>query len=442
MGSDVSRPSEQQSGFAKRRGSSKKMTQMSRRLSMGPPSSKKEADPPPSIRVGGSTGVLSVEDNDNELLAAYQQQGSQQSSRLSLSIDQLNTPRSRSGSSSSQSPTKPKHRCSLSLKNRQLIQSCFNNPHENIGYRILKRAAERRKDFGRFYMAVSAEQREQIGDTIKMLLKKSVACVECADDELLSLAIEFGQRFVEYRLHGFKADYFAALADSTITECVLLDAAVHPAALTLNAFSQFITMLFSSVRDGFYTEMRRLRRISNSFSTVSNGSVSRKKLSVEDALKGADREKLQQQSAVAQQDGGDGRRGSNGGSPANRRGSNTSPRSLSPSEEKIAHSKSASPFGGSSQEEELVAAEQPKKGGKQRKSNSRSPSRKISPGSTGSSAGGYGGIGQMKAKDELKLITAEFLNSGVSPQHQQMAFGKENSNGTVTEEKPRMAVAI
>lgn len=57
------------------------------------------------------------------------------------------------------------------------------------------------------------------------------------------MAAETGQRFVEYRSLGFKADYFAVLADSTITECVLLDAAVHPAATTLSAFSQFITMV-------------------------------------------------------------------------------------------------------------------------------------------------------------------------------------------------------
>lgn len=38
--------------------------------------------------------------------------------------------------------------------------------------------------------------------------------------------------------------YFGLIfKDSTITECVLLDAAVHPAAVTLNAFSQFITMV-------------------------------------------------------------------------------------------------------------------------------------------------------------------------------------------------------
>lgn len=341
MGSDVSHP--EANSFIKRRGSSKKMP---RRLSMGPPNMGEPQQDPPSIRVGsGSTGVLNDDENEGEV----QYTGSQ-SSRHSLSTDQLNTPRSRSGSSGDQSPTKAaKHRCTLSYKNRQLIQSCFNNPHENIGVRILKRAAERRKDFGRFYMAVSAEQREQIADTIKVLLKKSVAGIHNADEELQMMAAETGQRFVEYRSLGFKADYFAVLADSTITECVLLDAAVHPAATTLSAFSQFITMLFSSVRDGFYQEMRRMRRISNSFSIHSNGS-SRKKLSVEDALKAA--EKLHQNAAAENATSGNGNLSAN-----------ASPRSLSPAADEVAVAannkkrnsiemgrKSPSSFGSSSQE--------------------------------------------------------------------------------------------
>jgi hypothetical protein len=45
---------------------------------------------------------------------------------------------------------------------------------------------------------------------------------------------------VSYRAAGFKADYFAAVADSTITECTFLDNAVHPAHQTLAAFSQFV----------------------------------------------------------------------------------------------------------------------------------------------------------------------------------------------------------
>jgi hypothetical protein len=46
-----------------------------------------------------------------------------------------------------------------------------------------------------------------------------------------------------------------------------LDNAVHPAHQTLAAFSQFVGIVFTSVRDGFYAGMRKMRRSSHSFST-------------------------------------------------------------------------------------------------------------------------------------------------------------------------------
>ncbi|KAL3081677.1 hypothetical protein niasHT_035017 [Heterodera trifolii] len=328
---------------------------VSRRMSMGagiPPKT-------PTIRVGGSTGFLDVNNENCETTA-----GDGDSPRLSLSIDQLSA-RSRSGSqaSGSQSPNKmpqKQRRCSLTVKYRQLIQGCFNNPHENIGVRILKRSAEKRKDFGRFYISIGAEHCARIADILKQLLKKSVANIYGGDEELQSLANEFGSRFVDLRLLGFKADFFAVLADSTTMECVLLDAAVHPANVTLNAFSQFITMLFSAVRDGFYTEMRRLRRTSNSFTINPNApNTMMKKLSVDDnikvsrALQGA--------------------------------------RSISPSPELETCQKSAqsSPIGHGSQES--ITDHQP-----QQNNNNGTNSRKISPES-------------LQAKEEIRLLTAEFM---------------------------------
>uniref|UniRef100_A0A915ERV0 Uncharacterized protein n=1 Tax=Ditylenchus dipsaci TaxID=166011 RepID=A0A915ERV0_9BILA len=204
---------------------------------------------PPAIKVGNSISC-----NENLLGAGLPQQ-----TDTKLTID--NT-RSRSAVLATL----------LSSTNTEL----FSKPHENLGRRILKRTAEKRKDFGRFYLGLNGEQKDDVEDTIKTLLKKSVANVEFMD-EVQRLAEEFGERFVQYRTLSFKADYFSSIADATITECVFLDNAVHPAHLTLSAFSQFITALFSSVRDGFYNEMKRLRRTSNSFSTGSNGSARREK---------------------------------------------------------------------------------------------------------------------------------------------------------------------
>ncbi|KHN79673.1 Uncharacterized protein Tcan_11779 [Toxocara canis] len=224
---------------------------------------------PPAIKVANS---MSCSDN---LLNADFGQTRRKSSKFSLEFD---SSRSRSGSTSSARSTTSRMKHPIAIRNRQLIQSCFQNPHEILGKKIMKRACEKRFEFGLFYLKLDSEQKDSIEENIKILLKKAVANIDFID-EVQRLAEEFGAKHVQYRTQGFKPDFFAICADATITECAFLDNAVHPAHQTLNAFSTFITMVFSSVRDGFYAEMRRMRRTSNSFSIGSNSSFQRKKFS-------------------------------------------------------------------------------------------------------------------------------------------------------------------
>ncbi|EFO19513.2 hypothetical protein LOAG_08980 [Loa loa] len=198
------------------------------------------------------------------------------SSRSSL---ELNINRGRSGSiCSSRSMSRQKH--PISIRNRNLIQSCFQNPHEIIGHKILQRVYEKRNGFAKFYDKLSSDEKDDIEEGIKVLLKKTVANINFID-EVQRLAEEFGGKHVKFRVLGFKPEFFGVYADATITECIFLDNAMHPAHQTLTAFSSFITMVYSSVRDGFYGEMRRMRRTSNSFSTDSNSSHMRKTVSGE-----------------------------------------------------------------------------------------------------------------------------------------------------------------
>ena len=68
------------------------------------------------------------------------------------------------------------------MRYRQLIQSCFQNPHEVVGRKILKRAAELRPDFAKFYVALTQDQREEIEESIKLLLKKTVCNIDFLDE--------------------------------------------------------------------------------------------------------------------------------------------------------------------------------------------------------------------------------------------------------------------
>ncbi|KAK5978801.1 hypothetical protein GCK32_001192 [Trichostrongylus colubriformis] len=188
--------------------------------------------------------------------------------------------RVRNGSSNSRNGQKHP----LSMKMRRLIGSCFSNPHEMVGKRIMKRACDSREEFATFYTSLELDQREELEESMKILLKKVVTNIDFLD-EVTRLSEEFGQGFVELRTHGFRPDYFAIMADATIMECTHLDSAVHKAHTTTQAFSQFGALVFSSVRDGFYKEVRRMRRASNSFSIGSNSSMRRKKPSDSDGAR-------------------------------------------------------------------------------------------------------------------------------------------------------------
>ncbi|CEF68410.1 Globin-like domain and Globin, structural domain-containing protein [Strongyloides ratti] len=238
---------------------------------------------PPAIKVGHFNSFSSNDnnpknqslndENKNNLLIPRRV-----SSKTSLASNTEAVSLSRSGSSASKRSDSVKQRHPITQRYRQLISSCFNNPHENIGKRVMKRTCEKRPEYSKFYRNLDNETREEIDELIKVYIKKAVANIDFLD-EVQRLSEEIGERFVFYRTYGFKADFFTTIADAIITECSFLDNAVHPAHMTLAAFSHFIGIMFTSVRNGFYNEIRRLRRSSNSFSMSSNGSFRHKKLS-------------------------------------------------------------------------------------------------------------------------------------------------------------------
>uniref|UniRef100_A0A0N5AZ47 GLOBIN domain-containing protein n=1 Tax=Syphacia muris TaxID=451379 RepID=A0A0N5AZ47_9BILA len=184
-----------------------------------------------------------------------------------------------SSTSSTASSSSPRLKHPISYKNRQLVQSCFRNPHELLGKRILKKTRDKKPDFDLFLSKLDGKQRDELEESIKVLLKKVVANIDFID-EVQRLGEEFGANHVQFRKEGFKPEFFGIYADAAVTECTFLDSAVHPPHQTLDAFSSFISWIFSFVRDGYYGEMRRSRRISSAISTGSTSSRKSGKLSV------------------------------------------------------------------------------------------------------------------------------------------------------------------
>uniref|UniRef100_A0A914DMP5 Globin family profile domain-containing protein n=1 Tax=Acrobeloides nanus TaxID=290746 RepID=A0A914DMP5_9BILA len=149
----------------------------------------------------------------------------------------------------------------LPLSQRQIIKYCIDNSKDDLGERIFRRVIEKRDDFRNFADALPKAQRVEMCDALKDFLLKIVDNLTDNED-VRGISEEFGARHVPLRIYGFKPDFFSLTADGMTTECIFLDAAVHQHSETLSAWSQLTSIMFSSVRDGFYAELRRLRRTS------------------------------------------------------------------------------------------------------------------------------------------------------------------------------------
>uniref|UniRef100_A0A0K0EFT8 Globin family profile domain-containing protein n=1 Tax=Strongyloides stercoralis TaxID=6248 RepID=A0A0K0EFT8_STRER len=146
---------------------------------------------------------------------------------------------------------------------RQIVKYCMDNAKEDLGERILRRIVEKSLDFRLYLEALNRNDRIELGESIKKFIHSTVLSINDSDN-IQQIAEEFGSKFVAHRSFGFKPDFFAVTANAVTTECVFLDAAVHQATETLTAWSVLTSFSFSSVRDGYYGELRRQRRLSNS----------------------------------------------------------------------------------------------------------------------------------------------------------------------------------
>uniref|UniRef100_A0A7E5A1Y8 GLOBIN domain-containing protein n=1 Tax=Panagrellus redivivus TaxID=6233 RepID=A0A7E5A1Y8_PANRE len=160
----------------------------------------------------------------------------------------------------------------LPLNQRQIIKSCMDNSKDDLGERIYRRVIDRRDDFRFFVESLPKQQRAEMSEGLRVYLQKVSESLTDAD-EVQRLSEDFGERHVPFRSLGFRPDFFAMAADAMTTECVFLDCAVHQPTETLTAWSTLTSTMFSAVRDGFYAELRRMRRLSNNCMNPKNKSI-------------------------------------------------------------------------------------------------------------------------------------------------------------------------
>uniref|UniRef100_A0A1I7VAM6 GLOBIN domain-containing protein n=1 Tax=Loa loa TaxID=7209 RepID=A0A1I7VAM6_LOALO len=147
----------------------------------------------------------------------------------------------------------------ISSQGREIIQACFGNHHNKIGYRICMRVFEKRPDYQSFVFALgkerwlnaSAELRDYLNNVVSKV--HDVAAVK-------EMSRHYGERHVPLKKYGFKPDFWVSIADAMAIECIILDMANHQPTETVMAWSQLTSLMFTSIRDGYYAALRFQRQ--------------------------------------------------------------------------------------------------------------------------------------------------------------------------------------
>ncbi|VDD95408.1 unnamed protein product [Enterobius vermicularis] len=132
----------------------------------------------------------------------------------------------------------------------------MDNARSDIAMRIITRMTHKRNDFISFCEALPHDEFVAFRDSVKQFLTDVVKYIH-SPSKISEISVQFGINQAARRICGFKADYFAAMADAIITECVFLDGAVHPPTETIEAWATLVEPVFTNVRNGYYEQVRK-----------------------------------------------------------------------------------------------------------------------------------------------------------------------------------------
>ncbi|VDO37246.1 unnamed protein product [Onchocerca flexuosa] len=161
----------------------------------------------------------------------------------------------------------------ISPNSQSIILFCMENARSDIALRIVQRMAHKRDDFAQFYANLSNEQSAELVTTLKKFLSDIVQNIGNLE-KIRQISSKYGIDQAHKRSWGFKADFFALLADALTTECVFLDGAAHQPTETIEAWATLVELMFTNVRDGYYMETRQLRRNWQNFKFISQSNLS------------------------------------------------------------------------------------------------------------------------------------------------------------------------
>ncbi|CEF68953.1 Globin-like domain and Globin, structural domain-containing protein [Strongyloides ratti] len=155
---------------------------------------------------------------------------------------------------------------------KEIIISCFENPHGDLGQRVIGRLYEKRIDYQKFIITFGRQNMRVLADQLKLLMENVVENLDNITT-IENLSKAYGEAHVDLKVFGFKPDFWVGLADSLTVECVILDQATHSPTDVVAAWSQLITTIFSNIRDGYYGALR-LHRIASRKNMIAKKTLS------------------------------------------------------------------------------------------------------------------------------------------------------------------------
>lgn len=162
----------------------------------------------------------------------------------------------------------------LNLNQKELIRQAWETSKRmDVSARIYQRVFEKRPEMREVFAVIGPNA---WSDEAKKFAEFMDGVVSNLADmqEIERLSLDMGRRHGQWRTYGFKSEFWVIFADAMTTECLYLDAGVHPAPDVLGAWATLIGLIFGWVRDGYYEKLRlqrRLSRKSSSKSTPSSG---------------------------------------------------------------------------------------------------------------------------------------------------------------------------
>ncbi|KAI6175193.1 hypothetical protein M3Y99_01985600 [Aphelenchoides fujianensis] len=143
---------------------------------------------------------------------------------------------------------------------REICRAAFENPHNDFGNRVLSRVFEKRTDFQAFIDRIGRDKWPRITGNLQNFVEEIVANIENVDT-IQRLSRRYGEEHVPLKSFGFKPDFWVPTADAIIVESCMLDLAKNSPTDTVLAWSNLVSLMFSSIRDGYYACLR-LQRMS------------------------------------------------------------------------------------------------------------------------------------------------------------------------------------